>query len=196
MLRRLSSLILMASAAAVLAACTTPLPEDRYPAMRFQGLPPIVIDVARIEVVESYKPPLTAPNIEHDIPLSPASVMRNWAQDRLQATGRGGVARFIITDASVVGERLEKQGGIKGAVTRDQDERFTAGFKARVEVDTAGGLGTGFAEAVIGRIQTVPENLTLKQRDDRLYDFVVAAGKDFNQEMELNVRRHLGPFLK
>lgn len=196
MLRRLSSLILMASAAVVLAACATPLPEDRYPAMRFEGQPPIVVDVARIEVVESYKPPLAAPNIEHDIPLSPASVMRNWAQDRLQPTGRGGVARFIITDASVVAERLEKKGGIKGAVTRDQDERFTAGFKARLEVDTAGGLGTGFAEAVVGRIQSVPENLTLKERDDRLYDFVVAAGKDFNQEMELNVRRYLGPFLK
>jgi hypothetical protein len=196
MLRRLLTFVLIAVPVVLVSACETKLPKEQYPAMRFQNEPPIIVDVGRIEIVEKYTPPLAAPNVEHEVPLSPASVMRNWAQDRLQATGRGGVARFIITDASVVGEELKKPGGIKGAVTRSQDEKFTATLKARLEIDTAGGLGTGFAEAFVGRSQTVPENMTLKERDEKLYGFIKAAGKDFDDEMELNIRRHLGPFLK
>lgn len=196
MLRRLPVLMLTALTALLLVGCATKLPEDRYPPMRFQDLPPIAVNIAKIEVEEQYRPPLKAPNIEHEIPLSPMSVMRNWAQDRLKAVGTAGTGRFIITEASVVREALKKTSGIKGALTRDQDERFTARFKARLVVNTAGGLGSGFAEAFVERSQTVPENMTLKQRDDKLYAFIRAAGKEFNDEMELNIRRHLGPFLQ
>ena len=54
-----------------LAGCETPLPEVLYPDLRFSHLPPIQLNVARIDVVDGYQSPLREPNVEHKLPLAP-----------------------------------------------------------------------------------------------------------------------------
>jgi hypothetical protein len=177
-----------------LTACESSLPEVSYPELRFSHLGPINLDVAKIEIIEQFRAPLQAPHVEHELPLAPATAMRNWARDRLRAVGTSGVARFIIMDASVTAKALSKKKGLKAAFTLEQAARYDASLKARLEVETAGGLGKGFAAAEATRHRTMPEDMTINDRDDALYAFIEGAAMDFNQVMVKNINAHLGPF--
>jgi|APSaa5957512535_1039671.scaffolds.fasta_scaffold21293_4 hypothetical protein len=178
----------------LLSACESPLPVVNYPDLRFDHLPMIELNVAQIEVVEHYRSPLKAPNVEHELPLAPAKAMRNWARDRLRAVGNNGVARFIIMDASVKAEALVKKKGLKAAFTKDQAARYDARLEAKLEVENTGGLAKGFATATATRQRTIPEGISLNDRDDALYHFVELAAKDFDQVMATNIDRHLSAF--
>ena len=177
-----------------LAACEVKVAGDSHPPILFTDNAPMALDVARIEVVEQFKPPLTPPHIEHLAPVPPAHALRNWARDRLLAQGTGGVARFTIVDGSVTRQNLEKKTGLSGLVTTDQSLRYTVMMKVRVDVDAA--AGQGFAEAMASRSQTVPENLSIAERDDILHALIAATAKSLDKELEREIRAHLGPFLR
>ena len=177
-----------------LTACEKPLPKVNSPQLRFKHLPAIKLDVATIKILEKYQSPLQAPNVEHELPLAPTKAMRSWAEDRLHAAGTSGVARFIIIDASVKAEALAKKKGLKAAFTIDQSTRYRARLSAKLEVETAGGLGKGFAEAKSSRQRTMPEDVSINERDDALYNFVEAAAIDFDKAMVQNIEKFLRPF--
>ena len=80
-----------------LTACEKPRLVVSYPQFRFNHLPTIKLDVAKVEILEKYQSPLQAPNVEHKLPLAPAMAMRNWAEDRLRAAGTSGVAPVSYT---------------------------------------------------------------------------------------------------
>jgi hypothetical protein len=178
----------------LLTACESPLKKVTYPDLRFSHLPEIRLDVARIEIVEQYRSPLRAPNVEHALPLAPARAMRNWAADRLRAVGKSGQAKFIIIDASVKIEKLHKKEGFEAMFTLDQAARYGARLEAKLEIVTAGGLGRGFASATATRQRTMPEEVSINERDDALYRFIETAAKDFDRGMTANIDRHLAPF--
>ncbi len=178
----------------LLVACESPLPEVSYPELRFNHLPVIELNVAQIDIVEKYRSPLKRPHVEHEIPLAPAKAMRNWANDRLRAVGSSGRATFVIVEASVKAEALAKKKGLKAAFTLDQAARYDARLEARLEVETAAGLGKGFATATASRHRTMPEAVSMNARDDALYRFIEGAAGDFNRVMTTNINRHLTPF--
>ncbi|MBT7759834.1 MAG: hypothetical protein HN732_21065 [Rhodospirillaceae bacterium] len=178
----------------LLTACESPLQEVSYPELRFSHLPPIQINVARIDIVEQFRSPLRAPHVEHELPLTPAQAMRNWATDRLRAVGTSGQAKFIIVDASVKAQQLRKKKGLKATFTLDQAARYNTRLEARLEIETAGGLGQGFATATATRQRTMPEAASINDRDDALYRFIESAAQDFDRVMAANIDRHLAPF--
>lgn len=189
----LRTLLLALVLALPLAACDMQMPGETHPPIMFSGTPPLELDVARIEVIEQFKPPLTAPHVEHLAPLPPAHALRNWARDRMQAKGAGGVAKFTIVDASVTQEPLEKTAGLKGLVTTDQASRLRVLLKGRIDVDAPG--GQGFAEASASRSKTVPEDMSVAERDAALHSLIAATAKDLDAKLETEARKHLRAFL-
>jgi hypothetical protein len=180
-----------------LAACDTAAPpKPGFPQITFGHLPPIALDVAQIQVEEQYAPPLAAPNVEHLMPVSPAAVAHRWAADRLRPAGASGVARVIVKDASVVAQPLQKTEGVRGMFTRDQEVRYVGNLVVEVDVNTAGGLGTGFATGAATRTITAPENISLNRRDQILFDLTAALAQDLNAALEANIRAHLAPFIR
>ena len=176
-----------------LAACSMQMAKDNFPPIIFDAASPVALDVARVDVVEKFTPPLTPPHVEHLAPVPPAHAMRNWARDRLQAKGSGGAARFTIVDASVTEQKLKKKEGLSGLVTSDQEVRYTVLLKARVDVDAP--TGQGFAEASVSRERTVPEGLSVAEREQILHTLITATAMDLDRQLERNVRGHLKAFL-
>ena len=176
--------------------CTTPPAAPSFAPISFAHLTPIALDVARIEVDERYAPPLKPPNVEHTFPVAPAEAAKLWAQERLTAGGRAGIARVIIEEASVISEKLKTTGGIKGAFTRESAERLVATLTVRVEVETAGGLGTGFAEATASRRRTLLEGVTLNERERAYHEITQDLMREFDSQAEASIRQHLAPFLR
>src|SRR3989304_3468878 len=95
--RTLTRFALIALALALpLNACETPPPAQKLPEITFAHLPPIKLNVATVEVVVRYRPPMKAPNVEHLFPTPPLKALRTWAADRVKAVGRSGTAAFGI----------------------------------------------------------------------------------------------------
>ena len=184
-----------AAVAFLLAACETPSPTPVYPEVSFRHLPKLKLDVAAIDVRQTYVPPLKAPNVEHQFPLTPSDAARRWIDDRLAAAGSNGVATVIIQDASAIEEKLRTQGGIRGAFTTEQSERYVARMTVRLEVSNAGGLGTGFAAASAARSRTVPEDATLNERDKTFFELTEGLVQDFDRAMEKEINDNLRGFL-
>lgn len=180
---------------ALLAACETAPPRQRHFELTFAQLPILSLDVARVEVISDYTPPLKAPNVEHLFPVPPGKGLRRWAADRLKAGGKKGSARFVIVNAAVTEAALPVTKGLKGAFKKEQSERYEAVVEASLEILDARGFRKGFASARVSRSRTVREDATLNQREAAWFAMTEALLNDFDKELEKNIRQYLLGFL-
>tara|TARA_R110002110_G_scaffold415852_1_gene658117 strand:- start:22304 stop:22903 length:600 start_codon:yes stop_codon:yes gene_type:complete len=179
----------------VLAGCTTPSPAPRYPELTFTHLPPIRLDAAELEIVDGFKSPFASPNIEHLMPVSPATAMRRWARDRLLPVGSGGRIVFTIADAAVIETPLAPTPGLRGAVTKDQSERYDARLEVQITVDGGDTRRRGEVTAEAMRSRTVAEGISLNEREKIWFQMTEDLVTNMNGELETAIRSFLQPFL-
>lgn len=183
--------------ALVLAACATPDPAPRYADITFQGAPKIGLDVGSIEVVNEYREPLSRPHVEHLVPVNPGRTMERWASDRLTASGtQFNRAVLRVKEASIVEEKLRTTTGLRGTFTNEQAERYTATAEAVLEILDNRGSRIGMAEARVQRSRTVPEDITLNDRERAWYELTETTLRDLDATLTRNVQTHLGRFLR
>ena len=180
----------------VLPACAAPAPV-RLPDMTFTDRPRFLLDVAEIQVVDQYQPPFRLPNVEHQVPVSPARAAERWARDRLIPVGASGVAVVTIKDARVIESSLRVTPGVQGVFTKEQAARYDASVEMSVEIKPTNimapeGAATGRAE----RSRTVAEGITVNELDRVLYELVEGMMRDVDQQLDVNIQRCLAPFIR
>jgi len=189
---RWMKLILLGFVFAVVGSCATPDPVQRLPQMRFTDKPAINLAVAGVDVQSRYTPPLRAPNVDHRFPVSPEAALRQWAKDRLVPTGGGAaIARFIVLNGAAVEEKLTRTQGVRGALTTDQAERYSAKAEATIEIVDPSGRVLGQTEARVGLSRTIPEGATLNEREKHWYELTRDMMAQFDAEIEGAIRRYL-----
>lgn len=193
--RRLLGLALLAPAAALLAACETRPRDGKFPALTYQHLPKLRFDVREVEVVEAYRSPGTPPNIEQLFPVRPATAAANWGRDRLVAAGNWRRLRYIVQDASAVEVPLAVSEGLTGALKVEQSERYELHLTVELQVigDTGATEGTAKVNAV--RSVTVPEDITLHERERAWFRLTEDTMNDLNTQLEKTLPNVLGQFL-
>ena len=182
--------------AVVAAGCTSGPTAPSYPEIRFADTPPILLDVARVDIVETYRPPLKAPNVEHLFPVRPSHAARRWARDRLRAGGAKGRAEVDIRDASATETALKRTDGVRGAFTTDQAERYDAAITISVHILDSLGKELANASATARYSRTVAENVTLNDRERVWYRMTTAMMQALDKALEGEIRRSLAAFLK
>ena len=186
----------LGAALLVLAACQAPALPPPLAELTYSHLEPINLDVGRIEIVEKYVPPLTAPNVEHNFRTPPATAMRQWAKDRLRSVGEIRTARLVINDASAIETKLEVRGGVRGALTKDQSERYDVTLDVVLEVRGENGVAVAFANAVVTRSKTVAEGISLSERERVFHELTEGVMEEVNAELEKNIRQFLVRYLR
>ncbi len=179
------------SCALLLASCDAP-PPPKVNELSFTKLPIIKVNVANIEVVDAYKSPYKAPNIEHLMPYTPADAMHIWVKDRLRATGSDKLLQITILDAPVTSTDLPTSKGVKGVFTVEQDKRFDA--KLEVEMRLYGGEALSEANTSVSvmRSITIPENASVNARR-AAYEKLIAEMMDMlNAKLENNMLNYMG----
>ena len=176
--------------------CETAVEPRSFPEQTFRHLPPISLDVAEIDIVLLFEPPLKAPHVEHEMPVPPHTAIERWVVDRIRTVGISGQAVLTIRDASVVEKPLKPLGGIRGTFTKEQSERYDA--RVEVEISAVGGRGLRSAKAMTtsSRSRTVPEDASLRQRQVLWYELTERVMQDFDRTFEAQIRKHLATFLK
>ena len=180
----------------VLVACEAPREIPLSGPTSFSELPKINLNVAKIDVKRIYKAPLRFPHIEHEMPDKLLDAAERWATDRLRAVGKYGVASLTIDRASVVEVKLEKVGGIRGAFTSNQGERYDVVLSVGIEVLKAASGGQAVARTIVKASRTISEDATLAERDRLWEQMNNDVMSEFNQAFEARLRRHLSAFIK
>lgn len=178
------------------AGCVSQVQRPAYPQISFAHLPQISMNVARVELEDRYVSPAIEPNVEHRFPVSPAKTALNWGRDRLKPVGAGGVARVIVERASVVEEPLEPTPGIRGVFTKDQSERYTGTVVVSVEIIDESGAKRATVRSTAKRSQTVPENVSLNEREDIWFRMTEALMATLNKNLEQQIRTHMKEWVR
>lgn len=181
----------------VLTGCQGAPEKVTFPEPSYAHLGQIQLAVDVIEVVEAYRPPFEAPNVEHLLPVAPMAAARAWALDRLAAAGGDrNRAVFTIQDARVVETILETKGGVRGMFTVDQSERYDAQLSVELNILGPGGGSRGSVTVTVKRARSVPENITLSERDQVWFELTGALIDDMNRELESSISAYLGSYLR
>lgn len=186
--------LLVSLSAAALAACTTPPPSPRFPKLTFTHLPPFRLDAQTLDIVDGFRA-TNGDDVASGMPVPPAVAARQWANDRLVPVGDSGSVVFTITEASVIETRLPRATGVRGMVTNDQSERYDGKLAAKISIQNPARQRSGEVSAEATRSRTVPENLSLNERDRIWFEISEALINDLNKELEQAVNQFLQPFL-
>lgn len=183
--------LLAAVAALVLTACQSAPPRPPVRPVNFANFAPIVLNVATVDVVDQRRAGGAA-SVDGRIPVSPAEAVRRWAAERLQAGGRQGRVRVVIKDATVVETQLPRTGGVQGFFTTQQAQRYDGRIEVEVTGEVPGDTAfRGFTRAAVTNSTTVPENITLADREATLQEMTRSMAEDLNARLDAGIRKDL-----
>ena len=165
----------------LLASCG---PEDlpNIQPIDFAGAPPISLNVATIQVVDEYVPPMALPNVEHAAPTPPYRAVRTWADERLRAAGPGGYLRVGIKDAHIVQKQLIGQTEYDGRID------------VALDASSADGQTTGTAEIVVQRKVVVDNDKNLAEKETIWDNLTRQMMADFDKSASGAIAQNLSRF--
>jgi hypothetical protein len=92
---------------------------------------------------------------------------------------------------------LKRTQGVRGAFTTDQSQRYDLSLACSLEIlDDRGLLRQAFASAAATRFRTVPEGISINEREKVWFDLVEASMNDINAEMDRQIRANMARFLR
>lgn len=181
-----------------LAGCMSPPPSPppTFQRISFAQRPPFVLDVAAIEIDDRASPPRNPPHVGHQFPIPPIQAVRDWAADRLKAAGRSGVLRVVVLSADAVETSLQRTGGIRGAFTRDQSDRYDVTIALRLEIRDPATGRSGTVEARAVRSGTVAEDVAGNDKLLLWYKLTDGTISSLDAELDRQIRQAFAGFLR
>lgn len=190
--------LLLATGLAVFAltACQSAPPRPAPRAVDFSAYGPILLSAGGIDVIDAYRP-IGGNHVEQRSPVPPAEAVHRWAASRLQTTGGPGRVRVTIKDASIIEVPLPKTAGVRGYFTNDQAQRYDG----RLEVEVAGEIPgeaffRGTTQATVTYSTTVPENISLADREATFQDITNRLIEGLNARLDAGIRKDLAPMVR
>jgi hypothetical protein len=190
MIVRPTRLAVTLAAALVLVACESKPPVQQLPEISFADKAPIMLDVGQLEIVSEYQSPARAPNYEHLMQVSPEAAAIRWAKDRLKPMGRGGFARVIIKDASVVKSDLKTDKGLTGIFKEEQAERYDGKLEVQVQILDARHLPVADVTARATRVRSLAQGVTVNDRDKALHEIATLMITDIDSQLDGLIRTY------
>lgn len=164
----------------LLAACgPSDIKPQIYPPPTYDYLTKLQLNVAAIDIDDSWQPRNPKADIAKLAPTPPADALRIMAQDRLIPAGTTGHATFVIDEASIEIDR----------------GRYEGRMRVHLDVATSEGTNTGYAEARISRSREIT-NPNPNATRAALHDLIDAMMADMNVELEFQIRRSLRAYIK
>jgi hypothetical protein len=148
---------------------TPPRVRRDFPPLRYGYLPPIKLNVQRMQTAEGPAPARDDEEIIGTSPVDPAETLFAMARDRLKPVGENGTATFRVLTTSI---------------TRHHD---TLRGVLAVRLDVRNGDDTGYAEARVTATHAGP----VTDQAAAIYDMLKTMMFDMNVELEYQIRNKL-----
>lgn len=163
----------------LLASCSHEAPGPNYPLLRFNYLTPLHLNVASIEIDDSWVPEDQS-DVARLSPEPPEDALKQMAHDRLIASGSSGRAVFKVEDASI----------------RREGPWLYGHLAVQLTITGSGNQPSGFTDAAVARNVAVPEEGGDAAMRQTLYDMTKAMMDNMNVEFEYQVRKSLHDWLQ
>lgn len=171
MMQHWKKLVFTTACAALLSACMDAPPQKEAPRMTFDQYKPIMLNVAKIEIIDKFHTDGDGKHVELLMKQPPETAVQELLKKQLVAAGPSGLLRIIIDDASVTGEKLQVTEGMTGMFTNEPSERYRARIALRFESasDDAPDITKAHAEVSADRTKTVMKDASPAERDTAFY---------------------------
>ena len=188
----------LAAFALLFVAACQPAPQSyTLSPVTFRSQPVIRINVAKINVVEDYISPVSAPNVEHQMSTPPAQGVKIWVSERLQAVGTSGTLDVVITNASVKENKLPVKQGVRGLFTDDQSERYDANLAVTLRLyDGENAMSRSQGDVNVSRSRTINEKASLADREKLWHDMSTEMVQSYDREAEVRLRQYFANYLR
>ncbi len=180
-----------------ISGCTSapPAPPTEI-SITFQHRAPIALNVAKIELVDRYKPTLRSPHVEHLHTVTPSTVTRTWAEERLTAVGTRGLITLIVEEAGVIEEPVAVSDGFEGLFRDEVDTRLVGVIRARFDHIDVGPPGASHSVDVIAEANAeVLESATLNERDLAYFRLVERLAGEFDRVLTAEIEKSLSELI-
>ena len=135
-------------------------------------------------------------DVDHLFLTAPATAVRLWAEERLRTSGTDGLLRVTIEEASARTTSLATNAEFRDLFKEEQAERLDLRLRVTITAIDENGEVRGHATADARRSRTLPEGITLAERE-RLYDEISRALlDDYNASQEQAIRQYLHIYLR
>lgn len=165
-----------------LAACASAPPLPPKASLAFESASRLVVPAAKIEIVDNYKPPLVAPNVEHQHDVRPASLVQRWIAARTKTIPNApGALTLTVKEASVIEQPLEVKTDWRHMFDRQSDRKLTATLAWRLayESPSLSWQSDGSATSVQG----VLEQSSLNEADADYNRMIESLAAAFDQRL-------------
>lgn len=172
----------------ILMGCAVAPAPAPVPDFHAQTVP---LNVANIEIINPYAG-FQDQEANTSLEETLARSVENWAQPLFVPQGKKGSFLFTIESVSFKKNALEKATkGITGFFTKDQEEKLSASVTARLEFRNEKGemVRTGVINAA--KDITLPEGLTLAQKENRTQEFIQGLIQNLDQRLHSALEENL-----
>lgn len=180
----------------LVSACESYPPNSVNRDVTFTHLKPYFLDVASLEIVNTYKSPYEDPYVEHLVPIPPSTAARQWAIHLLQPVGKEGVVRVTISDAQIVGEALGVNQDFKSLFTTEQAVRYHARIEITIDILDERHISRAYASGEATTSNTVSEDASLAERDEILIELTETLLGTFNAAIAPQIEQFFAPYLR
>ncbi|HWT98940.1 MAG TPA: hypothetical protein VN229_15040 [Terriglobales bacterium] len=178
----------------LLAGCAAPMDDPTYPELRFNTQPPIRLNVAAINVTQSYISSVADPYVDQLFPQPPVKAALQWPADRLQAAGADGSLSYDVVNASVTDTKLPRSTGLSSLTTVDQTDRFDLTITVKVSAISGDSTHRGSAQVTVTRAQTINEKTTESERNTVWYNMTRDAMQELDTKLSAQISDNLAWF--
>jgi hypothetical protein len=111
-------------------------------------------------------------------------------------TGTRNIVRVTILKGAVVEVPLAPTKGIKRLFTIDQSEQYDGTLSVRVEIIGPGGKVLAYVASDSKQSRSVPEDITLADRERTWFRMTEAMMNDLNLSLERQINKHFKAWLR
>lgn len=184
---------LVLSTGALLAGCARRPVIRALPAIGFASPAALPLDVAAVTFASEVAEDAVAEparDVRFDLSEWPGNVVRRWSEERLRAAGDRGEARVVLLESRFVAVPLDTAGTLEGFFTDEQSVAYEGSLAVRIEI-VDHPSGDGFAEARSYRRRTVPESLSVVEREETLHALCQDVVTALEEQLEAEMAEHL-----
>lgn len=163
----------------VLTACASPPPPAVFKPLDYSYLRPITFKVANLNVINNYTPGPAETQLNSNNPAPPAATLLAMLNNRMQPSGQPGNGTITVQVASIT----QANGMLNGQMTVD------------INLTSADGRSTGFAEASVSASQTAPDSDDQNAVQTALYQMTKTLMDAINVQLPYQIAHNIASWV-
>lgn len=160
--------------------CAEVPPARPAPDFALSNLPPMVVDVASVEIVDRYNPAADPNDMSTTFAIPPVEAVKAYGRGRIRAQGDNGRLEFIIENASVHSKLREPDSKVQRWMGVNRKDEYEILVSVRLSVLDNAGMERKGTTLTARRNLEIPDTYSLATREEKQAQALVALIRDLD----------------